>query len=69
MSEIRVTVGIRCDYARCTARSNDISSEFSPVPLAAGWQRWVGRRRTMDYCPEHAARPKSPGMRKIWPAP
>lgn len=60
--------GIYCDYPRCAERTAQFSDDFSPHPTAPGWETWRGSRRRMDYCPEHAARPKAKTMRRMFPA-
>jgi hypothetical protein len=67
MSHVTVIVGVRCDYRGCDKQTEAMSDDFYRYPMAAGWERWIGRRR-MDYCPEHAARPKSSSMHRLWPS-
>jgi hypothetical protein len=66
VSYIRVVVGIYCDGQGCGERTADLSREFRARALAPGWTRWYGKRRRMDYCPAHSARPKSPTMQKVY---
>lgn len=61
------TIYVVCDYRGCRAKTQDFSHDFYNVPLEPGWERWLGSRCRMDYCPEHAARPKARTMRRTWP--